>query len=175
MIRVGKVVSTNTENCTCKVQFVDMDNFISTDLQVLQQKTHKDKYYYMPDIDEMVVCLLDDRSGIIFGSIYNRKNLPTFPGQNLSGVEYKDGSKITFDSDSGELFADVKGNINITNKSTEITSESSFSITNKTTEIKSNDIKLGNGANYGVIHSKSPCPIYGVCHLKPSTVTKTAE
>ena len=164
-IRAGMVISTHPENCTVRVQFSDMDDFISGELQILQNKTLQDKYYFMYDIGESVLCVLMNNGGYVLGSVYNKVDRTVIAGQDVSGVVFSDGTEVKYDRESHVLTLDVKGNVEVSCNNAEISCDCCH--------VKSGDIKLGEGALQGVIHAMSPCPVYGVYHLRPSLVTRT--
>jgi len=101
MIRIGKVVS-HASNGFARVEFFELDNyrmledgtrkgetFITSHLQVLYAKTQDDKYFWMPDIGEYVVCIFLDTgaNGFILGAFYNAPSTlgkgATFPPETI--------------------------------------------------------------------------------------------
>ena len=77
MLRFGIVSQINALNAQARVSFQD-DESTSYWLPVLQTKTLKDKFYVMPDIGELVACLMDENSedGVILGTIYSTEDVP---------------------------------------------------------------------------------------------------
>lgn len=72
-MRYGRVSSVDLKRATAKVVFEDRDDVVSFDLQVLQKNTLNKKAYWMPEIDEIAVCLFlanGQESGIIIGTLY---------------------------------------------------------------------------------------------------------
>ena len=61
MLRFGIVSQINALNAQARVSFQD-DESTSYWLPVLQTKTLNDKFYVMPDIGELVACLMDENS-----------------------------------------------------------------------------------------------------------------
>jgi len=113
-IRIGKVVLVNADKCSARVQFLDIDNFISVDLPILQRNTQNNKDYNMVDIDEQVVCVLFENTGVILGSIYNRQDTPHFNSQDVRGVQFDDGTEISYDRDINLLNVDINGQVTAT-------------------------------------------------------------
>jgi phage baseplate assembly protein V len=112
IFRIGKVVSTNPENCTARVQFLDTDGLVSGDLQILKPKTLLDKYYSMYDIDEQVACIFLGNgpvAGYILGSLYGQKTKPVENNQDVWAHEFKDGTKIRYDRKEHKLEKIVNG------------------------------------------------------------------
>lgn len=74
MLRTGTVSSVNKEKATVKVFFEDRDNSTSGDLRVVTKNTMKKKFYWMPEVDEQVLCLFDPRGeedGYVIGCLYS--------------------------------------------------------------------------------------------------------
>lgn len=122
-VRYGKVSSVNLKKCTARVVFEDREDSVSPELPVLQKNTMNCKHYWMPHVDEMVVCLYlanGQESGIIIGTIYSDIDKPvpeiSDEGKNRDGVWFEDGTFIKYELDSKTLAIDTQGNINITAK-----------------------------------------------------------
>jgi phage baseplate assembly protein V len=116
LFRVGKVSSTNPAAVTVRVTFTDKDNMVSYDLPVLQDSTKDNQDYYMPDIDELVLCLFLPNGlaqGFCLGSFYSSQNPPPIAGQHKWYKKFKDGTTIEYDSKSHVLRIDATGPINI--------------------------------------------------------------
>lgn len=78
-IRVGKVSSINRNNCTARVFFEDRDDVVSHDLRVIVKNTMNKKDYWLPDVDEQVVCIFlpnGEETGFIIGSVYSDVDRP---------------------------------------------------------------------------------------------------
>lgn len=118
VIRVGNVDSINAENGTVRVRFPDRDDKITGELKVIYSKTHKDKDYYMPDIDEIVVCIFlpnQQEEGFVLGTFYNE--VDTIPEGATSDKKiwaFADGGKFEYNKSSGELNIVGISAINIT-------------------------------------------------------------
>ena len=64
LIRVGSVSSVNPANGTARVAFEANDDNVTYELPVLTRGSKANKDYWIPDIDEQVVCLfLPNTSG----------------------------------------------------------------------------------------------------------------
>lgn len=73
VMRYGRVDSVDLKKATARVVFQDRDDVKSFDLQVMQKNTLNKKAYWMPEIDEIAVCLFlsnGQESGIIIGTLY---------------------------------------------------------------------------------------------------------
>jgi phage baseplate assembly protein V len=73
MFRVGIVQAQDVPNCRVRVIFPDRNQMVSWWLPIIRQGTQNDKDYWIPDIGEQVVCLMDehDEDGAVFGSIFS--------------------------------------------------------------------------------------------------------
>lgn len=75
ILRVGEVVENNENDHTCRVRFKDNDGIVSYWCQVVAHKTRRDKWFWLPDISEMVLCVFlpyGHEQGFIIGSAYNK-------------------------------------------------------------------------------------------------------
>ncbi|AHN84835.1 putative baseplate protein [Vibrio phage phi 2] len=116
MIRVGKVTSLLPDGERARVVFSDRDNTESYDLQVMVKNTKQNKDYWMPDVDEDVLCLflpIGIEQGFILGSFYTRANAPEANTENVRRVKFSDGTVIEYDRESHRLLVDVKGDIEL--------------------------------------------------------------
>lgn len=124
MVRVGRVSSINPEDGTARVIFPDMDDDVSDDLPVLHTGSQTLKGYYMPDIDEQVVCLMvpnisgkGSNDGFIIGSFFNDADKPIKTGASVCRIDFGDGSFVEHDRDTGNLTIQATGDIVINGRS----------------------------------------------------------
>jgi phage baseplate assembly protein V len=83
-----------------RVNFPDRDNLLSYWLQIVVPKTQADQYFYMPDIGEQVVCLMDqhDEYGCVIGSVYSQEDqTPDNATNDTSIVQFSDGTVLSYD------------------------------------------------------------------------------
>lgn len=96
-VRVGTVVNRDPANYRVRVEFKDNDGLVSYWCQVLALRSYKDKYFWMPEIDEMVLCLFlpyGHEQGFVVGSLYNKKDKPPAGDMELI-IENRKDVKIT--------------------------------------------------------------------------------
>lgn len=124
MVRVGRISSINPGEGTARVIFPDMDDNVSDDLPVLRNGSQVLKTYYMPDIDEQVVCLMvpnisgkGSNDGFIIGSFFNEVDRPVKTGATVYRIDFGDGSFIEHDRATGNLNINATGDIVINGKS----------------------------------------------------------
>ena len=103
--RIGIVVAQDFVLVRARVTFPDHDNMVSWWLQIVAQKSSHDKGYWMPDIGDQVVCLMDpnDEDGAILGAVYS----PVYPPP---GETSPSQLKLTTDG-AGSLVAIASGTL----------------------------------------------------------------
>jgi phage baseplate assembly protein gpV len=97
--RVGIVQAQDTAHAKVRVVFPDYDEVISWWLPVIFWKTQDDKAYWIPDIGEQVVCLMDlrDEAGAVLGAIYSSADVPPVNSADKFHVAFKDGARFDYD------------------------------------------------------------------------------
>ena len=97
--RVGIVQAQDPAHAKVRVVFPDYDEMISWWLPVVFFKTQNDKAYWIPDIGEQVVCLMDlrDEAGAVLGAIYSSADLPPVNSADKFHLAFKDGSHFDYD------------------------------------------------------------------------------
>jgi phage baseplate assembly protein gpV len=97
--RVGIVQQQDPAHAKVRVVFPDYDEMISWWLPVVFAKTQDDKVYWIPDIGEQVVCLMDlrDEAGAVLGAIYSSADVPPVNSADKFHVAFKDGARFDYD------------------------------------------------------------------------------
>jgi len=109
ILKIGKVVNRYPDKGTVRVEFEkasEEDKTISYELSVLQPKTLKDKFYYMPEV---------------IGAYYNSVIPTPISDNNKWHKTFEDGTILEYDKKSHKLTAIVNGDIEITANNTTIT------------------------------------------------------
>lgn len=105
MFRVGLVEAQDAVNARLRVTFPERDQMTSWWLPVVVPKSQNDKAYWLPDIGEQVVCMMDERDedGAVLGAIYSQAD--TTPVQNADKVHwsFKDGTSFEYDRGTHQL------------------------------------------------------------------------
>jgi phage baseplate assembly protein V len=116
LIRVGRVSAVFPEHCTARVVFEDRANLISYELPTLGRGSLSTKDYWLPDVDEQVVCLFlpnGNAQGFIIGSPFSKVDPPPVNDPDKRHIAFSDGTFIEYDRSTHTLFLDAKGPINI--------------------------------------------------------------
>src|ERR1700692_3676198 len=97
--RVGIVQAQDTAHAKVRVVFPDYDEMISWWLPVVFAKTQDDKFYWIPDVGEQVVCLMDlrDEAGAVLGAIYSAVDLPPVRRADRTHLAFQDGTSVDYD------------------------------------------------------------------------------
>ena len=118
MIRRGIVVAVDEKTAKVRVEFPDLDNMVSDWLPVVVQKSQDDKFYWLPDIGEMVVVAFDEdgdfTTGYVLGAIYNSKDTVPVANRDKYVIRFQDGTTIEYDRKARKLTAVVNGDVEIT-------------------------------------------------------------
>ena len=116
MFRVGKVVAVDEKTAKVRVELEDTDKVISYWLPVLHNKTQDDKFYWLPDVGELVLVGFLDygiEQGFVLGAIYNEKDKPPVEDRNKMHIRFKDGTVIEYDRVTHKLYIHSVGDIEI--------------------------------------------------------------
>lgn len=113
------------------------------------------------------------------GVVYDSKPLASEATDKVFVKKFSDGTKITYDKESHELNADVKGKIVVKNyDNIEVETAAEMSFKNGISELK---IGLGTielkglpGPTFGVLTEMSKCPVFGVSLVPQSMSVKAS-
>jgi phage baseplate assembly protein V len=99
MFRVGLVKQQDLQGARVRVAFPDRDQLLSYWLPIVFTKTQNDKGYWVPDIGEQVVCLMDehDEAGAVLGAIYSSADAPPVQSPDKYHMSFRDGASIEYD------------------------------------------------------------------------------
>ena len=97
--RVGIVSAQNPATAQVRVTFPDRNQMQSWWLGVVVPKSQNDKAYWIPDIGEQVVCLMDqyDEDGAVLGALYSTVDEPPVNSTDKYHWSMKDGAIFEYD------------------------------------------------------------------------------
>ena len=97
--RVGIVQQQDAAHAKVRVVFPDYDEVVSWWLPVIFAKTQNDKAYWIPDVGEQVVCLMDlrDEAGAVLGAIYSNADVPPVNSADKFHLAFRDGASVDYD------------------------------------------------------------------------------
>ena len=109
MFRIGIVKAQDLQNCRVRVVFPDHDQLQSWWLPIVVPKSQNDKFYWIPDIGEQVVCLMDERDedGAVLGAIYSAADLTPMQSADTFNLSVKDGTSFAYNRVSHALQVNI--------------------------------------------------------------------
>lgn len=120
LIRVGTVSSVNAAAGSVRVAFAAQDDMVTYELPVITRGSKNNKDYWLPDVDEQVLCLfLPNTSGrgvcdgFVLGTFYSSVDAPVESRGDVHAVKYGDGTIIKHDRSTGKLTINATGDIDI--------------------------------------------------------------
>jgi phage baseplate assembly protein V len=116
MFTVGTVSAHDVVNCRVRVTFPHRSQMQSWWLPIVVPKSQNDKAYWMPDIGEMVVCLMDEHfeDGAVLGAIYSSADTPPVQSADKWHLTMKDGATLDYDRAAHLLAVSVPSNGTLT-------------------------------------------------------------
>lgn len=149
IVKEGIISEVYPERHSARVVFEDKADLVSAELPILTTWALENKSYALPDVGECVVCLFatnDDASGTgwIIGSRFHEKSKPNAKSQDITRVDFKDGTSVEYDREKHVLKIECKGKLEIAcEKEITITSEKDILITSdKNINLKGEKINL---------------------------------
>lgn len=120
IIRIGMVSSIDVNTNTARVAFSDKDDLVSGNLMIVNRGSMVDKDYWIPDIDEQVLCLMQPNAsgkglndGFILGSFFSAEDPPQESSADVRAVKFSDGTVVKHDRKTGNLTINATGDISI--------------------------------------------------------------
>lgn len=114
-LRLGIVQDQDTSLCRLRVTFNELDHMQSYWLPVVVPKTQNDKAYWLPDIGEQVICLMDarDEDGVVLGAIYSQVDNTPVQSADKFHLGFKDGTAVEYDRAAHVLAANFSDSTTI--------------------------------------------------------------
>ena len=116
LVKEGKVTAVFPERHTVRVRFEDKDDLIGPEMPILTTCAAGNKFYAMPDVGDVVVCLLASNAdqtgtGWVIGSRFNDKSKPNANSQDVMRMDFKDGTFFEYDRAKHELKVKCEGKV----------------------------------------------------------------
>ena len=111
----GIVSAVDAAKHRLRVKFPAMENFESDWLPMLTQAAGGNKFYSLPDKDELVACLFDahGETGIVLGAIYNDQDTPPASSNDIWMKEFTNGTVIQHDRTTGDVSVITTGKVTV--------------------------------------------------------------
>lgn len=118
IVKEGVVSEVYPERHTARVTFDDKDSLVTAELPIITTWAQSNKMYALPDVGETVLCIFATNDGTsgegwIIGSRFHEKSKPNAKSQDVSRIDFKDGTFIEYDRKSHKLQIECKGEIYI--------------------------------------------------------------
>lgn len=113
--KYGIVKEIDPEKMMVRCEIPDMDKVLSPWLLIVVPNSLKNRDYYLPDLEEQIVILLDENSesGVCLGAVYSTKDTPPINNLDKRYVEFDDGTTVEYDRKNHKLEIKVNGDISI--------------------------------------------------------------
>lgn len=120
MFRIGIVQTLDVQNARVRVTFAERNQLVSWWMPILRHGAQNDKDFWIPDVGEQVVCLMDehDEDGAVLGTIFSQVDQPpngmTADKRHLTA---KDSATFEYDRSTHTLAINIPPNqsaINVT-------------------------------------------------------------
>ncbi|WP_176608553.1 phage baseplate assembly protein V [Neisseria lactamica] len=114
-LQFGIVSAVDEASHSLRVRIPVLDDMETDWLPMVTPAAGGNRFYSLPDVGELVVCLLDARgeNGCVIGAIYNAADKPPVSDQNKWVKRFTNGTVISHDRGSGEVVVETPGKVRI--------------------------------------------------------------
>ena len=114
-LQFGIVSAIDAAAHSLRVKIPVLDDMETDWLPMATPAAGGNRFYSLPDVGELVVCLLDARgeTGCVIGAIYNAADKPPVSDQNKWVKRFTNGTVISHDRRSGEVVVETPGKVKI--------------------------------------------------------------
>lgn len=114
MMRFGTVSERDSSAGLLRVEFTE-DGIVSDWLPMVVAAGAKNSFFALPDVGEQVACLMDAHAenGVVLGAIYSADTKPKQASDDISSVQFSDGTKVIYDRQAHTLLIDTVGDVTI--------------------------------------------------------------
>ena len=112
-MQFGTVSAVDAAAHSLRVKIPVLDDMETDWLPMATPAAGGNRFYSLPDVGELVVCLLDARgeAGCVIGAIYNAADKPLVSDQNKWVKRFTNGTVISHDRGSGEVVVETPGKV----------------------------------------------------------------
>lgn len=98
-----------------RVRFPALENLTTDWLSVLAPNAGGNRFYCLPDVGELVACLLDARGegGVVLGAIYNTQDMPSRASRDIWCKEFTNGTVIEHNRKNGHVLVSTPGAVTV--------------------------------------------------------------
>lgn len=125
-IDIGRISAVYPERATARVLFDDrgVEGVVSRELPIISKGSMGVKDYWMPEVNEMVLCAFLEgggRQGFIIGTFFNEADPVPVTSEKIRHLAFPDGASIEYDMRSKVMTVvlpengvlDIKGTVSV--------------------------------------------------------------
>lgn len=112
-LQFGTVAAVDASKHALRVTLPALENLQTDWLPMLTLAAGGNQFYSLPDVGELVVCLLDAQgeSGAVLGAIYNDADPTPASNAELHVLQYRNGTRIEHDRSTGDVRVTTSGKV----------------------------------------------------------------
>ena len=112
-LQFGTVAAVDASRHALRVTLPALENLQTDWLPMITPAALGNQFYSLPDVDTLVVCLLDAQgeSGAVLGAIYNDADPTPASNAELHVLQYRNGTRIEHDRSTGDVRVTTSGKV----------------------------------------------------------------
>jgi phage baseplate assembly protein V len=112
-LQFGVVEAIDAGRHLLKVNIPALENMQTDWLPMLTSAAGRNCFYSLPDVGELVACILDARgeSGVVLGALYNQNDITPTKSNDIWMKKFSNGTVISHDRNSGEVYVHTAGKV----------------------------------------------------------------
>lgn len=112
-LQFGTVAAVDAAKHSLRVTLPALENLQTDWLPMLTSAALGNRFYCLPDVGTLVVCLLDAQgeSGAVLGAIYNDADPAPASHADLHVLQYSNGTRIEHDRSTGNVLVKTSGKV----------------------------------------------------------------
>lgn len=114
-LQFGTVSAVDDARHAVRVRIPALEDLETDWLPVVSQAAGGNRFYSLPDVGELAVCILDARGegGAVIGTVYNAADTPPAADRNIWRKVFANGTVIEHDRASGNVLVKTSGTVTI--------------------------------------------------------------